>query len=110
MPLENTGRAIAGAVALLSLVVVKGPTGPGVRWLAFFGGRRGAELGEGNQVLECGAWDGRQPKRGGLDFPWFWDRAGGPWRARALIILVSNRVLKKSLIHIAMTNDDSRLY
>ena len=31
-------------------------------------------------------------------------------RARALIVLVSNRVLKKSLIHIAMTNDDSRLY
>ena len=36
-------------------------------------------LGEGNQVRECGAWDGRLPKRGGLDFPWFWDRAGGPW-------------------------------
>ena len=36
-------------------------------------------LGEGNQVRECGAWDGRLPKRGGLDFPRFWDRAGGPW-------------------------------
>ena len=30
-------------------------------------------------MRECGAWDGRLPKRGGLDFPWFWDRAGGPW-------------------------------
>ena len=35
---------------------------------------------------------------------------GADTRARALIVLVSNRVLKKSLIHIAMTNDDSRLY
>ena len=74
-----TGRAIAGAVASRSLVVVKGPTGPGTRLPTFFSGRRGAELGEGNQVRECGAWDGRLPKRGGLDFPRFWDRAGGPW-------------------------------
>ena len=79
MPLEGPGRAIAGAVALRSLVVVKGPTGPGTRLPTFFSGRRGAELGEGSQVRECGAWDGRLPKRGGLDFPRFWDRAGGPW-------------------------------
>ena len=76
---KGRSRAIAGAVALRSLVVVKGPTGPGTRLPTFFSGRRGAELGEGNQVRECGAWDGRLPKRGGLDFPRFWDRAGGPW-------------------------------
>ena len=61
MPLEGPGRAIAGAVALRSLVVVKGPTGPGVRSPAFFGGWRGAELGEGNQVRVCWAWDGPLP-------------------------------------------------
>ena len=66
-------------MALRSLVVVKGPTGPGTRRPGFFCGRRGAELGEGNQVRVCWAWDGRLPKRSGLDFPWFWDRAGGPW-------------------------------
>ena len=65
---KGRSRAIAGAVALRSLVVVKGPTGPGTRLPTFFSGRRGAELGEGNQVRECGAWDGRLPKRGGLDF------------------------------------------
>ena len=48
--------------------LLKGPTGPGVRRPAFFGGRRGAELGEGNQVLVCWAWDGRLPERGGLVF------------------------------------------
>jgi hypothetical protein len=79
MPLEGRSPARWPFVLLRSLVVVKGPTGSGVRLLAFFGGRRGAELGEGNQVRECGAWDGRQPRRGGLDFPWFGDRAGGPW-------------------------------
>ena len=44
MPLEGPGRAIAGAVVLRSLVVVKGPTGPGTRLPSFFSRRRGAEL------------------------------------------------------------------
>ena len=48
---KGRSRAIAGAVALRSLVVVKGPTGPGTRLPTFFSGRRGAELGEGNQVV-----------------------------------------------------------
>ena len=82
-----TGRAIAGAVAPCSLVVVKGATGSGTRLPAFFSRRRGAELGEGNQVRVCGAWDGRVSGRRGLDFPVIWDRAGGPrWSvARAFL-------------------------
>ena len=59
--LKGGRRADVGVVVLRSLVVVKGPTGPGVRLPAFFGGRRGAELGEGNQVRVCWAWGGPLP-------------------------------------------------
>ena len=86
--LKGGCRADVGVVVLRSLVVVKGPTGPGTRRPGFFCGRRGAELGEGNQVRVCCAWDGRLPKRSGLDFPWFWDRAGGPcWNVARTFLL-----------------------